>query len=510
MAQIKADEITQLLREQIANYDSKVQVDEVGTITSLGDGIARLHGLDKVMAGELLSFPHGIAGLAMSLEEDQVGAVILGEYTEIKEGDEVKRTGRILSVPVGEAMIGRVVNALGMPIDDKGPIATTETLPVERLAPGIIDRQPVREPMATGIKAIDAMIPIGRGQRELIIGDRQTGKTAVLLDTIINSAKNDLICIYCAIGQKRSSIAQVVQTLTEAGAMGHTIIVAASASEPAPMLYLAPYAATAIGEYFRDNGKHALVMYDDLSKHATAYREISLLLRRPPGREAYPGDVFYLHSRLLERSSKMSKEKGGGSLTALPVIETQAGDVSAYIPTNVISITDGQIFLETDLFNSGVRPAVNVGLSVSRVGFSAAIKAVKQVGSTLKLDLAQYRELAAFAQFGSDLDPLTQKQLNRGQRLMEILKQPQFQPLTWQQQVVVLFAGTQGYLDDLKVAEIKAFEVGLLKYFGSAQSALMEALTAKKQLDDEIRANLHAAMKEYLANFKAETAAVNA
>ena len=510
MAQIKADEITQLLREQIANYDSKVQVDEVGTITSLGDGIARLHGLDKVMAGELLSFPHGIAGLAMSLEEDQVGAVILGDYTEIKEGDEVKRTGRILSVPVGEAMIGRVVNALGMPIDDKGPIATTETLPVERLAPGIIDRQPVREPMATGIKAIDAMIPIGRGQRELIIGDRQTGKTAVLLDTIINSAKNDLICIYCAIGQKRSSIAQVVQTLTEAGAMGHTIIVAASASEPAPMLYLAPYAATAIGEYFRDNGKHALVMYDDLSKHATAYREISLLLRRPPGREAYPGDVFYLHSRLLERSSKMSKEKGGGSLTALPVIETQAGDVSAYIPTNVISITDGQIFLETDLFNSGVRPAVNVGLSVSRVGFSAAIKAVKQVGSTLKLDLAQYRELAAFAQFGSDLDPLTQKQLNRGQRLMEILKQPQFQPLSWQQQVVVLFAGTQGYLDDLKVTEIKAFEVGLLKYFGSAQSALMEALTAKKQLDDEIRANLHAAMKEYLANFKAETAAVNA
>ena len=349
-------------------------------------------------------------------------------------------------------MIGRVVNALGQPIDDKGPIATTETLPVERLAPGIIDRQPVREPMATGLKAIDAMIPIGRGQRELIIGDRQTGKTAVLLDTIINNAKNDLICIYCAIGQKRSSIAQVVQTLTEAGAMGHTIIVAASASEPAPMLYLAPYAATAMGEYFRDNGKHALVMYDDLSKHAMAYREISLLLRRPPGREAYPGDVFYLHSRLLERSVEAERqERGGGSLTALPMIETQAGDVSAYIPTNVISITDGQIFLETDLFNSGVRPAVNVGLSVSRVGFSAAIKAMKQVGSTLKLDLAQYRELAAFAQFGSDLDPLTQKQLNRGQRLTELLKQPQFHPLTWQQQVVILFAGTQGYLDDLQV-----------------------------------------------------------
>ena len=506
MAQIKADEITQLLREQIANYDAKVQVDEVGTITSLGDGIARLHGLDKVMAGELLSFPHGIAGLALSLEEDQVGAVVLGDYTEIREGDEVKRTGKILSVPVGAAMVGRVVNALGEPIDDKGPIATTETLPVERIAPGIIDRQGVREPMATGLKAIDAMIPIGRGQRELIIGDRQTGKTAVLLDTIINNAKNDLICIYCAIGQKRSSIAQVVQTLTEAGAMGHTIVVAASASEPAPMLYLAPYAATALGEYFRDNGKHALVMYDDLSKHAMAYREISLLLRRPPGREAYPGDVFYLHSRLLERSAKMSKAKGGGSLTALPVIETQAGDVSAYIPTNVISITDGQIFLETDLFNSGVRPAVNVGLSVSRVGFSAAIKAVKQVGSTLKLDLAQYRELAAFAQFGSDLDPLTQKQLNRGQRLTELLKQPQFEPLPWQSQVLVLFAGTQGYLDDLKITEIRAFEEGLLKYFGNTQSALLDDLTAKKQLDDDIRAKLHAAIKEFKAGFAAETA----
>jgi len=504
MAQIKADEITQLLREQIANYDSKVQVDEVGTITSLGDGIARLHGLDKVMAGELLSFPHGVAGLALSLEEDQVGAVILGEYTELKEGQEVKRTGKILSVPVGEAMIGRVVNALGMPIDDRGPIATTQTLPVERLAPGIIDRQGVREPMATGLKAIDAMIPIGRGQRELIIGDRQTGKTAVLLDTIINNAKNDLICIYCAIGQKRSSIAQVVQTLTEAGAMGHTIIVAASASEPAPMLYLAPYGACAMGEFFRDNGKHALVMYDDLSKHAMAYREISLLLRRPPGREAYPGDVFYLHSRLLERASKLSKERGSGSLTALPVIETQAGDVSAYIPTNVISITDGQIFLETDLFNSGVRPAVNVGLSVSRVGFSAAIKATRQVGSTLKLDLAQYRELAAFAQFGSDLDPLTQKQLARGQRLTELLKQPQFHPLTWQQQVTILFAGTQGYLDDIKVSDIRAFEDGLHKYFATAQTPLMDALSQKKQLDDEVKNQMHAAMKEYKENFKAQ------
>jgi F-type H+-transporting ATPase subunit alpha len=501
MAQLKADEITQLLREQIANYDSKIQVDEVGTIVSLGDGIARIHGLDKVMAGELLSFPHGIAGLALSLEEDQVGAVVLGEYTELKEGQEVKRTGKILSVPVGDAMIGRVVNSLGLPIDDKGPIASTQTLPVERLAPGIIDRQGVREPMATGLKAIDAMIPIGRGQRELIIGDRQTGKTAVLLDTIINNAKNDLICIYCAIGQKRSSIAHVVQTLTEAGAMGHTIIVAASASEPAPMLYLAPYAATALGEYFRDNGRHALVMYDDLSKHAMAYREISLLLRRPPGREAYPGDVFYLHSRLLERSSKMSKEKGGGSLTALPVIESQAGDVSAYIPTSVISITDGQIFLETDLFNSGVRPAVNVGLSVSRVGFSAAIKAVKQVGSTLKLDLAQYRELAAFAQFGSDLDPLTQKQLNRGSRLTELLKQPQFQPLPWQKMVLILFAGTQGYLDDLKIQQIRAFEDGLYTYLDSAQQQMMDELTQKKSLDDDLRNKLHAALKEYKANF---------
>ncbi|MGH9589913.1 MAG: F0F1 ATP synthase subunit alpha [Terracidiphilus sp.] len=504
MAQIRADEITELLREQIANYDAKVQVDEVGTITSLGDGIARIYGLDKVMAGELLSFPNGIAGLALSLEEDQVGAVILGEYTELKEGEEVKRTGKILSVPVGEALIGRVVNALGLPIDDKGPIAASTSLPVERLAPGIVDRQPVREPMATGLKAIDAMIPIGRGQRELIIGDRQTGKTAVLLDTIINNAKNDLICIYCAIGQKRSSIAQVVQTLTEAGAMGHTIVVAASASEPAPMLYLGPYAACAMGEYFRDNGKHALVMFDDLSKHAMAYREISLLLRRPPGREAYPGDVFYLHSRLLERASKLSSERGGGSLTALPVIETQAGDVSAYITTNVISITDGQIFLETDLFNSGVRPAVNVGLSVSRVGFSAAIKAVKQVGSTLKLDLAQYRELAAFAQFGSDLDPLTQKQLNRGQRLTELLKQPQFHPLTWQQQVVALFAGTQGYLDGLRVEDVRAFEDGLHQFFETSQQALLADMTKKKQLDDDVRNRLHAAIKEYAAQFRAE------
>ena len=504
MAQINADEITQLLREQIANYDSKVRVDEVGTVISLGDGIARLHGLDKVMAGELIEFPHGIAGLAMNLEEDQVGAVLLGDYTEIREGDQVKRTGKILSVPVGDAMIGRVVNSLGQPIDDKGPVATTETLPVERLAPGVISRQPVREPMMTGLKAIDSMIPIGRGQRELIIGDRQTGKTAVALDTIINSKGKDLICIYCVIGQKRSSVAQVVQTLSEYGALDYTIIVAATASEPAPMLYLAPYAATAIAEYFRDNGKHALIIYDDLSKHAVAYRELSLLLRRPPGREAYPGDVFYLHSRLLERSCKLSKEFGSGSLTALPIIETQAGDVSAYIPTNVISITDGQIFLETDLFNSGVRPAVNVGLSVSRVGFSAAIKAVKQVGSTLKLDLAQYRDLAAFAQFGSDLDKATQNQLNRGQRLTELLKQPQFQPLPAEKQVIILFAGTQGYLDDIKVPDIRAFEDGLYKYLDSAQTALLNDIATKKALDDDLKRRIGDALKEFKANFLAE------
>ena len=504
MAQIKADEITQLLKEQIQNYDAKIRVDEVGTVIALGDGIARIHGLDKVMYGEMIEFPHGIAGLAMNLEEEQVGAVLMGDYTELREGDVVKRTGTILSVPVGEAMIGRVVNALGQPIDDKGPINTTEKLPIERLAPGVVDRQSVREPMMTGLKAVDSMIPIGRGQRELIIGDRQTGKTAIALDTIINSKGKDLICVYCAIGQKRSSISQVVQTLTEHGAMDYTIVVAASASEPAPMLYIAPYAACAMGEYFRDSGKHALLIYDDLSKHAVAYREISLLLRRPPGREAYPGDVFYLHSRLLERASKLSDEKGAGSLTALPIIETQAGDVSAYIPTNVISITDGQIFLETDLFNSGVRPAVNVGLSVSRVGFSAAIKAVKQVGSTLKLDLAQYRELAAFSQFGSDLDKITQNQLNRGQRLTELLKQPQFQPLPAEKQVIILYAGTQGFLDNIKVESIRAFEDGLYKYLDSGQTALLNDIATKKALDDDLRKRIGAALDEYKANFLAE------
>src|SRR6201997_4144208 len=504
MAQIKADEISQLIREQIENYESKITVDEVGTVISLGDGIARVYGLDKVMDGELLQFPHGVAGLAMNLEEEQVGVVLLGEYTEIREGDEVKRTGRIMSVPVGKALVGRVVNSLGQPIDDKGPIATSKFIALERIAPGVIDRQPVREPMATGIKAIDAMIPIGRGQRELIIGDRQTGKTAIALDTIINNKGNDLICIYCAIGQKRSSIAQVVKILEDAGAMEYTIVVAASASEPAPMQYIAPYSACAMGEYFRDSKRHALVIYDDLSKHAASYREISLLLRRPPGREAYPGDVFYLHSRLLERAAKLSDKNGGGSLTALPVIETQAGDVSAYIPTNVISITDGQIFLETDLFNSGVRPAVNVGLSVSRVGGSAQIKAMKQVAGKIKLELAQYREMEAFSQFASDLDAATQRLLARGARLTELLKQPQFAPLTWQQQVVVLFAGTQGYLDDLKVSDIRAFEDGLYPYIESGQQQLMNDLTQKKSLDDDLRKRLHDALKEYKANFTSQ------
>jgi len=503
MAKIQADEITELLRQQIENYEQRVQVDEVGTVISLGDGIARVHGLDKVMAGELIEFPHGVAGLAMNLDESEVGAVLLGDYTEIKEGDQVKRTGKIMSVPVGKQLIGRVVNALGEPIDDKGPLNATESLPVERIAPGVIARQGVKEAMSTGIKAIDAMIPIGRGQRELLIGDRQTGKTAVALDTIINSAKNNLICIYCAIGQKRSSVAQVVQTLESYGAMAYTIVVAATASEPAPMQYLAPYAATAMGEYFRDNGMHALVIYDDLSKHAASYREISLLLRRPPGREAYPGDVFYLHSRLLERSAKMSDEHGGGSLTALPIIETQAGDVSAYIPTNVISITDGQIFFETDLFNSGVRPAVNVGLSVSRVGFAPAIKAMKQVGATLKLDLAQYRELAAFAQFGSDLDKVTQNQLARGSRLTELLKQPQFQPLTAEKQIALLFAGVNGLLDDVEVADLRAFEDGYYPFLESAHPDIFKDIATKKALDDDLRKRLTDAINEYKQDFLA-------
>ena len=501
MPQIRADEITKLIREQIESYQSKVAVDEVGTVISLGDGIARIYGLDKVMAGELIDFGHGVTGIAMNLEEDQVGSVLMGEYTAIKEGDQVRRTGRIMSVPVGDAMIGRVVNSLGEPIDDKGPVQTKGSIHIERIAPGVIDRQPVREPMATGIKAIDSMIPIGRGQRELIIGDRQTGKTAVALDTIINNRTNNLICIYCAIGQKRSSIANVVKTLTDYGAMEYTIVVAASASEPAPMQYIAPYAACAMGEYFRDNGRHALVIYDDLSKHAASYREISLLLRRPPGREAYPGDVFYLHSRLLERAAKLSDKLGGGSLTALPIIETQAGDVSAYIPTNVISITDGQIFLETDLFNSGVRPAVNVGISVSRVGGSAQIKAMRQVAGSMKLELAQYRELAAFAQFGSDLDKATQQQLNRGQRLTELLKQPQFSPLPFSKQIVAIYAGTNGHLDDLQVPQVREFEDALYKYVDTTNPGLLNEIMEKKTLDDKLKAEMDRLIKEAKQQF---------
>ena len=504
MAQIKADEITKLIREQIENYETKIAVDEVGTVMSIGDGIARLYGLDKVMAGELLEFPHNVAGLAMNLEEDQVGSVLLGDYTEIQEGDVVRRTGRIMSVPVGDALIGRVVNALGQPIDDKGPINTDQFIAVERLAPGVIDRQPVKEPMATGLKAIDSMIPIGRGQRELIIGDRQTGKTAVALDTIINSKGRDLICIYCAIGQKRSSVAQVVKTLEDFGAMEYTIVVSASASDPAPMQYIAPYAACAIGEYFRDSKRHALCIYDDLSKHAVAYREISLLLRRPPGREAYPGDVFYLHSRLLERASKLSNEKGGGSLTALPIIETQAGDVSAYIPTNVISITDGQIYLETDLFNSGVRPAVNVGLSVSRVGGSAQIKAMRQVAGTLRLDLAQYRELAAFSQFGSDLDKATQAQLARGQRLTELLKQGQYAPLPFSKQILIIYAGTQGLLDDMPVDQLHDFEKGLYEYVDASNPGMLRSIEEKKILDDDLRKVMTDTIKQYKEQFVGE------
>src|ERR1051325_6925284 len=463
MAQIRADEITSILRQEIENYERAIDVSEVGSVISVGDGIARIHGLEKVMAGELIEFPHGVSGIAMNLEEDQVGSVLLGDYTEIKEGDEVKRTRRIMSVPVGEALIGRVVNALGQPIDGKGPIATTQFNAIERLAPGVVFRQPVKEPMMTGVKAIDAMIPIGRGQRELIIGDRQTGKTAIALDAIINQKGGDMICIYVAIGQKRSTVAQVVKTLEDHGAMEYSIVVSASASDPAPMQYIAPYSGCSIGEYFRDSKRHALCIYDDLSKHAAAYREISLLLRRPPGREAFPGDVFYLHSRLLERAAKLNDSLGGGSLTALPFIETQAGDVSAYIPTNVISITDGQIFLEADLFNSNVRPAINVGISVSRVGGNAQIKAMKQVAGPIKGELAQYREMAAFAKFGSDLDAATQRQLARGERLTELLKQPQYAPLQVEEQVAVIYAAPRGYLDAVPTSAVGRFEEELLR-----------------------------------------------
>jgi F-type H+/Na+-transporting ATPase subunit alpha len=504
MAQIRADEITSILRHEIENYERAIDVSEVGTIMSVGDGIARIHGLDKVMAGELIQFTHGVSGIAMNLEEDQVGAVLLGEYQHIKEGEEVRRTGTIMSVPVGDALIGRVVDALGRPIDGKGPIATDRTLPIERIAPGVIDRQSVNQPMQTGIKAIDGMIPIGRGQRELIIGDRQTGKTAVALDAIINQKGGDMICIYVAIGQKRSTVAQVVKTLEDFGAMAYTIVVSASASDPAPMQYLAPYAGCAMGEFFRDNGRHALCVYDDLSKHAAAYREISLLLRRPPGREAYPGDVFYLHSRLLERAARMSKEKGGGSLTALPFIETQAGDVSAYIPTNVISITDGQIYLESDLFNSNVRPAVNVGLSVSRVGGAAQIKAMKSVAGPLRLDLAQYRELAAFAQFGSDLDKASQAQLNRGRRLVEILKQPQYQPLPVEKQVAIIFAATNGLLDDLPVEDCRAFETELYRFLDNSHPGILQTIRDKKVIDDQLKKEMISVINDLKKRFTSE------
>jgi F-type H+-transporting ATPase subunit alpha len=501
--QIRADEISKILKEQIRDFQAGMVVNEVGTVISVGDGIARVHGLDNVMAGELLDFPHGVKGIALNLEEDNVGTVLFGEYTLISEGDVVQRTKRIMSVPVGPAMIGRVVNALGEPIDERGPVNTTEYSNIERLAPGVVDRQPVKEPLQTGLKAIDSMIPIGRGQRELIIGDRQTGKTAIAIDTIINQKNTDVICIYVAIGQKRSTVAQVVKTLTDSEVMDKTIVVSASASDPATMQYIAPYAGCSIGEYFRDRGQHALVIYDDLSKHAAAYREISLLLRRPPGREAYPGDVFYLHSRLLERAAKMNAQNGGGSLTALPIIETQAGDISGYIPTNVISITDGQIFLESDLFHAGIRPAIHVGNSVSRVGGNAQIKAMKQVAGTLRLELAQYRELAAFAQFGSDLDKATQAQLALGERLTEILKQNQYQPLDVIHQVIAIFAGTQGFTDSLKVSEIQSFLKELIQFMEMVKAPLMQKLSAEKALSDALRTDLLDALKEFKEKFTA-------
>ena len=496
MAQISAEEISQLIRDRIENYESVVEVAEVGSIIALGDGIARLHGLEKVMATEMLEFPHGVSGIAMNLDEDQVGAVLLGDYTKLKEGDEVRRTGRIISVPVGDAMIGRVVDALGRPLDGKGPIETTQFNPLETTAPGVIDRKSVKEPMQTGIKAIDAMIPVGRGQRELIIGDRSTGKTAIAIDAIINQKGGDMICIYVAIGQKRSTVAQVVRTLEQYGAMEYSIVVVASASDPAPMQYLAPYTGCAIGEYFRDKGGHALCVYDDLSKHAASYREISLLLRRPPGREAYPGDVFYLHSRLLERAAKLSDAMGKGSMTALPIIETQAGDVSAYIPTNVISITDGQVFLSSDLFNSGLRPAINVGISVSRVGGAAQTKAIKKIAGTLKLELAQFDELAAFSQFASDLDAATQAQLARGKRLREILKQPQFSPLNLAEQVAVVYAGVKGLIDEVPVESVTQFCRELREYLKTNKADFITKVMAEKVLSEDTEATLKEAIAE--------------
>jgi F-type H+-transporting ATPase subunit alpha len=505
MEAIRADEISKIIRQQIEGFDTSVEISEVGTVIAAGDGIAEIYGLERVMAGELLDLPHGVAGIALNLEEDKVGAVLFGDFHKIKEGDEVRRTKRIMSVPVGEEMIGRVVDPLGRPLDGQGPIDTAGKFnPIERLAPGVMERQPVREPMYTGLKAIDSMVNIGRGQRELIIGDRQTGKTAIAIDAIINSKGKDLICIYVAVGQKESTVAMVKKTLEDYDAMDYTIIVDAAASSPAAMQYLAPYAGCAMGEYFRDSNRHALCIYDDLSKHAWAYRTISLLLRRPPGREAYPGDVFYLHSRLLERAAKLADSLGGGSLTALPIIETQAGDISAYIPTNVISITDGQIFLESDLFHSGIRPAINVGNSVSRVGGSAQIKAMKQVAGTLRLDLAQYRDLAAFAQFGSDLDKATQQQLNRGQKLTELLKQPQYAPMPAEEQVIVIWAGTNGYVDDIPVERVKKFEEGLRSFLQNTRGGLLEKIRERKTIDDEIRNEIRSSVAEFKERFVAE------
>jgi len=495
--EIRAEEITRIIREQLAGHSSGIDVAEVGTVLSVGDGIAKIHGLERCMAGELLELPHGVAGIALNLEEDSVGAVLMGETSLIREGDQVKRTRRIMSVPVGEALVGRVVNALGEPIDGKGPIKSSGFGQIEVIAPGVVDRQPVREPLETGIKAIDSMVNIGRGQRELVIGDRQTGKTALALDTIINQKGKGVICVYVAIGQKRSTVAQVVRTLEEFGAMDHTIVVSATASEPAPLLYIAPYSGTAMGEYFRDKGQHALCIYDDLSKHAASYREISLLLRRPPGREAYPGDVFYLHSRLLERAAKLSTAKGGGSLTSIPIIETQAGDISAYIPTNVISITDGQIFLEADLFNSGIRPAINVGNSVSRVGGSAQTKAMRAVAGRLRLDLAQFRELAAFAMFASDLDKSTQAMLARGERLAEILKQSQYSPLKLEQQVLVIFAATNGYLDSYPVSECRRYERELYSYMDAHEAGLLREIAEKKDIKGEPTEQLKRALAAF-------------
>ncbi|MGH7325026.1 MAG: F0F1 ATP synthase subunit alpha [Candidatus Rokuibacteriota bacterium] len=487
---IRAGEITEIIKQQLAGYETEVDLQEVGRVIEVGDGIARVYGLEKAMAGELLQFPHDVVGMVLNLEQDQVGAVLLGEDTLIREGDVVKRTNRIAQVPVGEALIGRVVSALGQPVDGKGPVNTKEFRPVERYAPGVVDRRSVKEPLQTGLKAIDSMIPIGRGQRELIIGDRGTGKTAIAVDTIINQKGQGVYCFYVAVGQKRSTVAQVVKVLEDAEAMAYTTVVVASASEPAPLQYLAPYAGVTMGEYFRDSKRHALCVYDDLSKHAAAYRQLSLLLRRPPGREAYPGDVFYLHSRLLERAAKLNDELGGGSLTALPIIETQLGDVSAYIPTNVISITDGQIYLEGDLFFAGIRPAVNVGLSVSRVGGAAQIKAMRQVAGKLRLDLAQYRELAAFAQFGSDLDRATQMQLARGQRMVELLKQGQYQPLPVEKQVAIIFAGSQGLLDDLPADAVRGFEEFFYGWLERKQPAILGEIRDKKEIGGTLQETL--------------------